>query len=398
MDAVDQRRRALSLLSMALVLVLACVGCTLSTIVAARTLATQHKYGLARTIAPGIARIVAQDSEAVLGSDGGHGAALARLRQAVGREPLDAFAIAALGEAEAAAGNKQRTVALMRLALQVDPRNAKARAWLVQDDIEHRRFSSAVFGFDRLILLLPEARSQVLAGLASLAQLPETEAAFARVLAARPHWRPNLFESLNKANAPAEIVWRYRNYIEGPELPSAIDLLLRNNDIAAARALRTKVLDAAARGHGVVDPGLTGRIGVPPFGWSQTTVASGAVTFSDSGATIFAEPGAVIEASSQRLLLAPGRYVLSIRGGLVGSSSGATSLASSASVRARLTCDGGADLGVVNVDGPPGVRRAAFAVGNDGSCGSQRLSLLADPSGSLRPLEATVQTVDITRQ
>lgn len=380
------------------VLAIAMGAALLSTIVAARTLAGQEQFQLSRLVAPGTGRVVASDATAVLAVSGKTSVALRQLRQAVAREPLDPIAVATLGQAEDAAGNRQRAAALMSAALQIDPRNTAARGWQLQDDVRQGRYDRAVYQLDRLMLLLPNGWQQSLAGLAALAQLPQTKPAFDRVLAARPNWRPNLFETLNRTGASGDVVRRYLKFIDAAELPYALDILLRDGDIATARALRTRLLGSGFSARSVIDPRMTGRSGVAPFAWSKNAVASGSISFSDNGAAIFVSPGPLVEATTQRLLLTPGQYQLEVNAGLTNAVDQQSSLSSRVAIELRVKCDDGPVLATIRIDGPPSVRRVAFTLGEADACFSQYLSVLADPSASLTPVEATLQSVDIVRQ
>lgn len=394
MQAVGGRRSPVMVL---LTLATAGAAALLSTIVAGRTIAGQGNYAVARLVVPGSARVVASDAVALAESPTARSTMLQQLRAAVSREPLDASAIVGLASAEELAGNRERTTRLMQLAVRIDPRNAAARSWLIQRDIRLGRFDQAAFGFDRLIGLVPEARAQSMGALVLLAQVPQAKSAFDIILAARPAWRPNLFEGLLREPGTAAIVRRYQRFVDKLELAPAVAILLREGDVATARALRDRVLSDGASGRNVVDPELTGLTGIAPFSWSQRMVASGAITFSESGAAIFAAPGPATEATGQQLLLLPGHYTLVVKGGLANAEAGPGEFAIGAVLRARVTCDGGARIAELVVDGPSAIRRIGFEVGKDG-CASQTLSLVADPAGSLRPVEASIASVNIVRR
>lgn len=394
MKAVGGRRSP-----MMIVLTLAMAGAAglLSTIVAGRTLAGQGNFALARLLVPGAARVAANDAVVLPESPTAQSAVLQRLRAAVAREPLDAAAIVGLASAEELAGDQERTTRLMQLAVSIDPRNAAARSWLIQRDIRLGRFDQAAFGFDRLIGLVPEARAQSMGALVLLAQVPQAKSAFDIILAARPTWRPNLFEGLLREPGTAMTVRRYRQFVDKLELAPAVAILLREGDVGTARALRDRVLGAGVGARSVVDPELTGLSGVAPFSWSQRMVAGGAITFSGNGAAIFTAPGPATEATAQQLLLTSGRYTLLVKGGLVNAEAGPGEFATGAALRVRITCDGGERVAELVVDGASALRRLGFGIGEAG-CASQTLSLVADPAGSLRPVEASIKSVDIVRQ
>lgn len=382
----------------AVVIAMAAAAILLATISAARVLAGQGAYAMPRMLVPGTGRIVASDAETVMAAGGKPSVVLIRLRDAVAREPLDPFVVASLAGAEESAGIKMRTATLMQAAMKIDPRNVAARTWTILDHVRNARFEQAVFGFDRLMLLVPENRQQNLAALTALAQLPETKGAFDTVLAARPAWRANLFESLDRRGAGSDVVRRYQQFVGEAELPSALAIVLRDGDADTARAIRRKVLDATLQSRNVIDPQMTGTVGVAPFTWSKASVASGSISFAESGATISAPPGTPNELTAQKLLLAPGRYRLSVKGGATNSGGGLSGLSGSGSLQAQIKCDGGDRLVTLGIDGASRLRSAEFAVADGGQCLSQSLALLVDTSGSLQPVEATIQAIDIVRQ
>ena len=335
------------------VLVLAWIGWTLVQATRADLLAQSDPEAALR-IDPDHPQALLQRAWKQMGR-GDNDAATATARRVLALEPGqgDAFAVLALAAMRRGDANAN---ALARIALQRAPRNRDLRATEAAALLKQGDLPAAMAQIDALLRLSPERGKTLFPALVQQAQDKRFAEALGAVLARDPPWRPAFLKVLNKEATSVAVDQIYAWLQQHGELSTAetgrwLDRMLADGRWGEAYAHWVGTLGAnAGRLTPVHDGGFEQDPGGQGFGWRNAPVR-GVFTDIEAGAgpngsraahLHFIGRPAARGNLSQALLLAPGRFRLSLR-------ARSDFLRSDRGLQWIVRCEGGPVLGELDV-------------------------------------------------
>jgi len=258
----------------------------------------------------------------------GDAASASRAAIAVLRDrPVEGAAFRWRGAAADAAGDEPAASAFYSTALRLDPRDTRARTWLLERCLKRGAMVQAARHLDALLRTSPEAgRPQLLAVMASTDDLVLRRELVA-LLAANPPWRDLLTTVLASGSDPvraeALLAALSSHGLRPAELSTYASLLESRGRPGQARAAWSRVLSRSQKAFDgmLFDPGFELGPGPEPYGWRYASSPQVVVGLDAAHAAqgrsslLLVLPDRAVEFSgvSQRLTLPPGRYVLQVQ-------------------------------------------------------------------------------------
>lgn len=257
---------------------------------------------------------------------GDDAAAMATARKLLAVEPGQgmAFAVLALAAERQGSPNADK---LMQIALKRAPRNRDVRAQAAAAALQAGDLATGLAQLDALLRLAPDRGEQLFPALATQAANPGFAEALADILATAPVWKPRFLRVLERDGSPQALDNVYAGLQQREQLSEAeaarwLDRMIKDGRWGEAYAHWFSQLEAS---EGNLPPLYNGGFEQEPsqfgFDWRNTRAAG---VFTDlepaKGASgeraahiHFIGREAVIGNLRQPLLLAPGRYRLSLR-------------------------------------------------------------------------------------
>lgn len=268
-------------------------------------------------------RLIAQYESLPVGTASAKHAAVAVLRD----RPMEGAAFRWLGAAADAEGDGQRAAGFYAAALRNDPRDIKARAWLLARCLDRGEMVQAVDHLDALMRTSPDAGQAQLQAVMARTGDRRLRTALVGVLAQDPPWR-DLFPGAlaaddEPARAEALLAALSSRGLRPAEVSLRASLLQTTGRPAQARAAWSAGLSLAQKSFdgSIFDPGFELGPGPEPFGWRYSSSPEVLVGLDPSRAAqgrsslLLVLPGRAVQFSgvSQQLALPPGRYVLQVQ-------------------------------------------------------------------------------------
>ncbi len=123
-------------------------------------------------------------------------AAAAAARELLRYEPLEGEAFALLAEAAEGAGDASQIEILNQVALTRAPRDLRARAWLINQQLREGRFSDALEQISLLLQIAPGESTRLFPAMVQLTSVPGFAAVLADALNQGPPWRSGMLSTL----------------------------------------------------------------------------------------------------------------------------------------------------------------------------------------------------------
>ena len=123
-------------------------------------------------------------------------AAAAVARELLRFEPLQGRAFALLAEAAEAKGETAKVKVLNELAMHRAPRDLKARAWLVDEQLRNGHFPEAIEQISLLLQIAPQQSGALFPVMVQLADVPGFASALSHALIEAPSWRAGMLSAL----------------------------------------------------------------------------------------------------------------------------------------------------------------------------------------------------------
>ena len=261
-------------------------------------------------------------------ADGDSAAARAAATRLLEHEPLQGQAFRILAAASERDGDLVQAFKLYRIAARRAPRDQATRAWLARHFLQQGDYPQALAQIDALLRVAPRRASRIHPALVQLAQDASFAQALAESLGANPPWRAGVLAALRhpktgnpRAAGQVMQALQERGELSAEEYASWLDSLLSQGrwDEAYARWAGGAVkpggrLALLYNGDFALEPSGAG------FDWRLRRVPGVLLEFepaeAGAGRAVHLQflnrrvPGAGLE---QALVLAPGRYRLSLR-------------------------------------------------------------------------------------
>lgn len=325
----------------------------------------------------------------------------ARAERLLSAAPLDPVALTYLGLAADKKGDTARAQSLMTLAVRSDGRALRARLWLMDQDLRHRDYRSAIEHFDRLVRIGPPGTAALINAMAGVVRDPASHAPLARKLATNPPWRASFLYALNQQGVSPDVIYQLTPQDTARsqvlfEQAALLQSLLKNKEYERAYLAWINFLpESSLKQLGpVYDPQFEKLPGPLPFNWQLTDGSDGSSEFSKPrGLNVSYLGGNAATLTEQTLLLSPGHYRLSV----VASGSDENNQLSW-----TVTCPGvGEPMQSLKITGLKGGRQrytTQFDV-PAASCGAQRLALVGTPVEFPRTANVLIEsaTVDLVK-
>ncbi|HST45118.1 MAG TPA: hypothetical protein VLK29_07830 [Luteimonas sp.] len=306
-------RTARGLVLALLVLLLAAVG--------AWRIAMPHVSENRPGASPSGATIGLQTARTALAA-GDHAAAIAHARAVLAEEPLRGAAFAVLAEAMAGQGSDAEVLARYRIAVRRAPRDVHVRTWLATRFLKAGDYGQALVHLDALLTLSAASHDVLLPMLAQLAQDPGFAKALAIHLGEHPRWRTRILRAVARdTGARGDHLFaalRRHGGLTADEEARWMDGMLKSGRWGSAYARWASGLAAAGTVPLLHNGGFEQRPSSSGFDWHVRRV-KGVVfrhggTEAAGGARLTFLGRAVADTGlGHPLLLAPGRYRLSVR-------------------------------------------------------------------------------------
>lgn len=325
----------------------------------------------------------------------------ARAERLLAAAPLDPVALTYLGLTADKKGERARARALMLLAVRSDGRALRARLWIMDQDLRHRDYGSAIKHFDRLVRIGPPGTSGLINAMAGIVSDPASRAPLARKLATNPPWRAAFLYALNQQNVSPDIVYQLtpQNTTKAQvssEQSGLLQTLLKNQEYERAYLAWINFLpESSLKQLGpVYDPQFQQLPGPLPFNWRLTDGTEGSSEFGKpKGLNVSYLGGTAAILTEQTLLLSPGRYRLSVT---------AAGSDDNNQLSWTVTCLSGSEplqsLKLTGLKDSPQRYTTQFEVPAAG-CGAQNLALVGAPAEFPRTAGALIDsaTVDLVK-
>jgi len=249
-------------------------------------------------------------------------------RAALRDRPVDGPAYRVLGLSAAARGDGERAIQLYRIAVRRDPRDWKARAFLMDEAFRRGGVDEGVTHLDAILRVAPDLAEPLLHALAAELGDSRLRRSVVDIVAADPPWASRLMEALRDSSVDPTVAVAFiedlstRRTLAPLEHSILIDVLSRAGRAGDARLAWLATLGPRERAlaGNVFDGGFEERTPITgEFAWSWDAGPGTDVSLEQGNAASgqqalridFNGRAVTLRAPSQRLALAPGRYVLS---------------------------------------------------------------------------------------
>ncbi len=363
-----------------------------------RANATEHAHALA----PGDGRItslVAQRLAGVAASPGDRSRSDALARLALQQDPTAVVAVTTLGLNAQLKGNTAQARRLFAYAERLSRRELQTQLWAIEDGVGRSDIPAILYNYDIALRTSRNASEVLFPILASALGDPEIRGALVKTMIGRPLWGPSFinFASANASSEAATSLFRSLSRAGVPitDEPRArvVTSMIKQGHVNEAWAYYVTFRQGANR-QSSRDPRFMANIASPtPFDWVPAN-DDGITTSIQRNGTLgvfdFAAPSSVGGALLRQVqVLPPGKYAL------VGHS---MALDQEPNVRPywSLTCADGRELGrfeLPNSTQGNGQFRGLFSVPSN--CAVQTLMLVARPVDSVNGLTGQIDHVMI---
>lgn len=255
---------------------------------------------------------------------------------ALRREPLNVAAVRTLAVVAALRRDDQRARRLLAYAESLSRRDLPTQLMLIEDSVRRNDIPETLRHYDRALTTSSRTADFLLPILVRATAEPAIAANLAAMVASRPPWWPAFLDRMSaESTAPASlaiIADRLRLDVSDPTerqlLSNAMARLVALGDHQRALALYSRAYPDGGANLLLRDGGFEAQLDVPPFGWLFTdepglSGVRAPVSNGGSGNALFltAAGGSAGIAARQLLVLAPGRYRLTLLAGGVGGDS-----------------------------------------------------------------------------
>ena len=253
-------------------------------------------------------------------AQGDQHAAASTARRLLEREPLQSDAWSLLGDIHAASGQRDDARSAYARAIELSPRNAPARLWLIDDSLAHGHYPAALGHIDRLLRSTPSLQGDVLSSLARLAGDPDLRESLVSALATSPVWRQAFLQRLARAADPetTDAVMaglRKEGALTADEYDQWIDGLMARGDWSQAYARWASALSGGTALAQVYNGDFASLPTGKGFDWRiPAIVGATAEILPSGGVRIDYRNRRIAQAGlEQALFLGPGSYRLTAR-------------------------------------------------------------------------------------
>jgi tetratricopeptide (TPR) repeat protein len=255
-------------------------------------------------------------------------AAAATARHLLANEPLQGRGFRVLAQAAAREGRPAEALKLYEIAARRAPRDLATRAWLTQHYLEQGKYPQALAQIDRILRMEPQRARSINPVLVQLAQDPAFAAALADALRADPPWRTGTLAALRdiktgNPEAAGRVLQALQDKggLSDAEYKDWLDSLILQDRWGEAYA---RWAGAVAKPGGRLPLVYNGDFSVVPseqgFDWRVRRVPGVLIAFEPVGGSQgpaaymrFLDRRIPAAGLEQPLLLAPGRYLLTMR-------------------------------------------------------------------------------------
>ncbi len=320
-------------------------------------------------------------------------AVVQRGHDALRNKPLAAEPFLFDGAAAMKDGRTADGTRLLAEALRRDPRSRLTRMLSYQNRLQSGDFGQGFRELMDLARFEPTLIPKLAPELAKLSLIPEVRAPLHRTLRLNPAMQDAMLAELVRMRADASTILALADPIR-PAAPGVrppswqapfLDMLIARGDVPGAHAAWRRFAGVSAV-SGLYDPGFERRPGPPPFNWFFSNVGGGVAEPASGGRLAIEYFGrAPADLARQLLVLAPGRYTLSMQ-----VSSEEADLQTGLDVRVRCVSVR-APLAMIALPGTGGATRStqlAFDVPE--GCAGQWLMLVGTPRDSGGSSHATI--------
>jgi len=249
-------------------------------------------------------------------------------RAALRDRPIDGPAYRVLGLSAATRGAGERAIQLYRIAVRRDPRDWRARAFLMDDAFRRGRVEEGTTHLDAILRVAPDLAEPLLRALATELGDVRLRRSVIDMVATDPPWADRMMAALRDSSVDPTIAVAFieelstRRRLVPLEQSALIDALSRAGRTGDARLAWLATLGPRERelAGNVFDGGFEERTPITgEFAWSWDAGPGADISLEQGNAASgeqslridFNGRAVTLRAPSQRLALAPGPYVLS---------------------------------------------------------------------------------------
>ena len=307
-------------------------------------------------------------------------------------------ALAVMGAAANARGDRQAANAIMQASDSLSKRNMLTRLWLIEDAAKREQLPDMLRNIDIALRVSATAQNQMFPFLARALAEPAMVPDFVRILRREPPWtKPFLYTAITSGFGTKNLARIYlaldKDYDhQGQDLSALImEQLVAQRAYREAFEFGRGLTGTASTGTEVTDPAFAKHEGLEPLTWLMTSTADfdaarSTDSFGNTGMALLSSGSGADVVTRQLLSLRPGRYRFA---NSVTSDYGEISL----ELEWRLRCaDDDRVLGRFN---PVESKTTTWSV--PASCEFQWLELYADAAGSLSSQDIFVRPVKLDR-
>jgi hypothetical protein len=233
---------------------------------------------------------------------------------------VDVDAMAIVGLAADARGDRRAAAAVMHASDSLSRRNLATRLWLIEDAARRQRLPEMLRHIDIALRVSANAQDTMFPFLARALAEPSLVPDFTRILRREPNWtEPFLYTAITTGYGTRNLARIYlalgKHYKhDGQDLSELImQTLIAQRDYASAFAFDQGLAGTAAVGTKVEDPAFAKHRGLEPFTWRLTATADfdaarSTDSFGNTGLAVTSSGSSADVVAAQLLSLRPGRY------------------------------------------------------------------------------------------
>ncbi len=319
-------------------------------------------------------------------------------REALTGDITQVEAMAIMGAAANARGDRGAANAIMQASDSLSKRNLLTRLWLIEDAAKREELPAMLRNIDIALRVSATAQNQMFPFLARALAEPAMVDDFAAVLRREPPWtEPFLYTAITSGYGTKNLAKIYlaldKKYDhQGQDLSALImEQLVAQKAYKEAFEFERGLTGSATTGTEVTDPNFAQHEGLEPLTWLMTSTAEfdaarSTDPFGNTGLALLSSGSGADTVARELLSLQPGRYRFS---NSVTSDYGEVSL----DLEWRLRCAD--DDAILDRFNPVEDKTATWTVPS--SCKYQWLELYADAGGSLTSQDIFVRPVKLER-